>query len=68
MLTSNRSNPKNLTYESILAYALEIFQYDKDKVMSWWMGKQPELGDKSPYEMARDGKARQLIRMMERCV
>lgn len=64
---SYREQPKKLTYEKIFNHALEIFQFDKDKTLAWWMTPQIELGNKSPFQYARDGKGRALVRIIEKC-
>lgn len=59
--------PKNLTYEKVYNYAYSLFGHDKDKTNAWWMGKQEMFDNRSPYEMVKEGKGRQLIRLIERC-
>ena len=68
MLTQEyRSVPRSLTYAKVYSFALELFGYDKDKTNSWWMTKCEELGDKSPYEMVKEGKGRKLLKLIHRC-
>lgn len=66
-MPDNKSSPKNLTYAKVYSYALELFNYDKDKTNSWWLTKQEELGDKAPFELVKEGKGRRLVRMIQRC-
>lgn len=63
----NRKVPRNLTFEKVYNYALELFCYDRDKVNSWWISGNEDLGGMSPYEMVKNGKGRKLIRIMEKC-
>lgn len=63
----SKSNPKSLTYDKVRQIALEIFNYDKDKLNIWWMAKNPHLDDRSPFEVVRDGQGRELVRYLERC-
>jgi hypothetical protein len=58
---------KNLTYEKVYQYALELFEYDRDKANHWWMTKQEELDGLSPFEMVKIGKGRALVRLIQRC-
>lgn len=68
MLPKEEMNrPRNLTYERLYNHALELFGHDKDKTNAWWMGRCEELNNKAPYEMVKEGKARKLMRIMERC-
>lgn len=66
-MQENKCVPRNVTYAKVYSYALELFEYDKDKTNAWWMGKHEELGGKSPYEMVKEGKARKLINIINRC-
>ncbi|HMG16373.1 MAG TPA: hypothetical protein VK590_13040 [Saprospiraceae bacterium] len=66
-MPDNKSNPKNLTYAKVYSYALELFDYDKDKTNSWWLTKQEELGGKAPFELVKEGKGRRLVRIIQRC-
>lgn len=67
MMTDNKSTPKTLTYAKIYSYALELFQYDKDKTNVWWLTKCEQFGDKAPYELVKEGKGRKLMKLMQRC-
>lgn len=68
MLTEEfRSSPKATTYERVYKSALEMFDYDKDKTISWWMTKNEELDGLAPYEMVKIGKGRKLLKIIERC-
>lgn len=62
------SIPKNTTYERVYSVALEFFGHDKDKTHSWWLSKCEEFGNKAPYEMVKEGKGRQLLILMQRCM
>lgn len=59
--------PKSITYEKVYNRALEIFNNDRDKTNSWWIKKKEEFHDKSPYEMVKEGKGRQLMKILEKC-
>jgi hypothetical protein len=67
MIQDNKKVPRSLTYEKVYTFVLELFQYDRDKTNAFWMNKLPELDNKSPYEMVKEGKARKLMRVMEKC-
>lgn len=67
LIDESKSFPRNLTYKQVYNIALEMFQYNKDKTNSWWMTKTEELGGLSPYQMVKNGKGRQLIRLLEKC-
>jgi len=60
------TNNRGITYAKVYSYALEMFQYDKDKTNSWWMSKRPEFDNKSPYELVKSGKAKKVIRIINR--
>lgn len=68
VLRDNKSHSKKLNYQKIYQYALEIFGYDKDKTNSWWLTKCKELDDRSPFEFVRDGRGRELMKMITRCI
>lgn len=68
MIQDNKKVPRSLTYEKVYTFALEIFQYDRDKTNAWWMGAQSELDNKSPYQLVKEGKGRQLMKFMQRCM
>lgn len=67
MLADNKKIPRNLTYARVYSFALELFQFDKDKTNVWWMSKRKELNDKSPFEMVKTGKGRLLMKYINRC-
>jgi len=67
LTTGHRGIAKNLTYEQVFNHALEMFQFNKDKTLSWWMSPQQELGDKSPFQFVKEGNGRALVRIIERC-
>ena len=54
---------RKTTYETVYNKAIEVFQYDKDKALKWYLSEVPEFG-MSPYEMCKAGKARQMIKML----
>jgi hypothetical protein len=60
--------PKNITYATVYEFALEVFQYDKDKLNAWWITRHEELNGKSPYEVIRDGKGQWLMKHLQRCL
>lgn len=59
--------PKNLTYAKVYNYALEMFDYDKDKTNHWWVTKRKEFNDLSPFEMVKIGKGNKLVKLILRC-
>lgn len=59
---------KNVTYEQAFNFALEVFQYDKDKTLGWWMAKRDEFNNMSPYEVVKSGKGRWLMDYLTRCI
>lgn len=61
------NTPKTLTYEKVYSHVLELFNHDRDKANSWWISKNDLLDNKAPYEMVKEGKARKLMRIMEKC-
>jgi len=63
----NKRRPKTLTYERVYNKALEVFDDDRDKTNHWWMTKQKEFNDMSPYEMVKNGKGLRLLKILERC-
>lgn len=68
IITYKNSTPKKVGYQQIYEMALEMFGHDRNKTNSWWLTKQNSLGNKSPYESARDGNARKLMKIIERCI
>ncbi len=63
-----RSCPRRTTYEKVYSYALEMFEYDKDKTNAWWLSKCEALGDKAPYELVKEGKGAKLLTLIQRCI
>lgn len=61
------SKPRNLTYEQVYNRVLELFFHDRDKANAWWMSRNQHLDNKAPYEMIKEGKARKLVRFLQRC-
>lgn len=61
----NKRAPKNLTYEKAFNTILELFQYDKDKAMKWWMMPSIHLGNISPYQMVKMGRGAKLMKFIE---
>lgn len=62
------TKPKNITYERVFNFALEVFQYDKDKTLTWWMTKRDEFGNLSPFEVVKNGNGQWLMDYLTRCV
>ncbi len=56
---------KGISYEDVLNRATEIFGYDKNKALIWYMEKSPRYGNKSPHEMCKSGAFRQVIKDLE---
>jgi uncharacterized protein (DUF2384 family) len=67
ILQEYKRSPKNLTYAKVYNYALEMFQYNRDKTNHWWISRQKILGDKSPFELVKMGKGRKLVRLIQMC-
>jgi len=61
------SKPRNTTYEQVYNYALEIFRFDRQRLNSWWLKKSEQFDNLAPYEMVKIGKARKLMRILEKC-
>jgi uncharacterized protein (DUF2384 family) len=59
--------PRNTTYEKVYNYVLDLFEQDKDKANSWWLGQQEELNGKAPYQMVKEGNGRKLIKILQKC-
>ena len=60
--------PKKLGYDKIYHYALQLFGYDREKTNLWWMTKNEQLDGLSPFEMIKEGKGRQLMKLIIRCI
>ncbi|VVC75968.1 hypothetical protein AQUSIP_12690 [Aquicella siphonis] len=60
------TNKRGISYAKVYSYALEMFQYDKDKTNCWWMSKLPEFGNKSPYEMVKEGRSKEIVKLITR--
>lgn len=58
---------RNTTYARVYSAALDMFGNDKDKTNAWWLSKCEEFGGLAPYEMVKQGKARKLIKLINRC-
>ncbi len=67
-LSDRKSYPRKLSYHKVYQHALELFGYDKDKCNAWWMGKHESLNNLSPFEMVKEGKGRELMKMITRCM
>jgi hypothetical protein len=67
MKNESKSIPRNLTYEQVYDFALEVFYNDKDKRDAWWMSRCEEFGGLSPYLMVKNGKGRRVMRLLEKC-
>jgi len=66
-MNDRKTVSRNLTYARVYNYALEMFDFDKDKTNHWWMNKCEEFGDLSPFEMVKMGKGRKLVKLIQRC-
>ena len=44
--------------------AIEAFGYNKDKAIQWYTTKRPEYGNKSPYEMCKEGKSAAVLKQL----
>lgn len=66
LLDENKRKPRNLTYQQVYNLAFKMFNEDKNKTNSWWMSKQEEFENLSPYEMVKHGKGRKLVKLIER--
>lgn len=62
---TNKHSPKTLTYKQVLNKIIEIFNYDKDKAISWYMSPQEKFDNLTPYQMVKIGKSRKLMRFLE---
>lgn len=63
-----KRSPKNLTYAKVYNVALELFRFDKDKTNTFWMTKNEMLNGLSPFEMVKEGRGRELLKIINRCV
>jgi len=59
---------KKTTYAKVYLTAFELFGFDKNKTNSWWMSPCEEFNNLSPFEMVREGKGRQLLKLMHKCL
>ena len=50
--------------KKVLDCAIEFFN-DKDKAYKWWLTKDPNLKGKSPFQVSKEGKGHQFIKMFE---
>lgn len=60
-------NNQKISYEKVYHYALQLFEFDKDKTNSWWMGKCEELDGLSPFEMVKEGRGIELMKIINKC-
>lgn len=68
MITKEYSHaPRNMTYEKVYNYVLELFGQDRNKANAFWIREQDELGGKAPHQMVKEGKGRKLIKILEKC-
>lgn len=51
-----------ISYESVYEKALEVFGYNKDKAIIWYMTKQEKYGNKSPYELCKAGRSESMLK------
>ena len=65
MLPKNNRRSNKTTYETVLNKAIEVFQYDKDKALKWYMNENSQFG-MSPYQMCKMGKARTVLTMLNK--
>lgn len=58
--------PKRLPFKEILDHVIDFYK-DKDKALMWWMSNNPNLQDKSPFQLAKEGKGHKVMRLIESC-
>ncbi len=54
----------NVSYQDVINILDDIFKGDKDKILSFYLTKQPIFGGISPYEMIKLGKSAKLMKAL----
>jgi hypothetical protein len=52
---------KRLSYEEITKTVLDLFDGNKDKMLSWWVSPNKNFGNLSPFQMAKSGRTDELM-------
>jgi hypothetical protein len=65
-MENNNSKPNG--YEKILNHIIHVFNYDKEKAYRWWMAPNINLENKSPYQLAKEGKSKDLMKILRKCL
>lgn len=68
MKNENRMGKRPHGYERILNHVVHIFNYDKEKAFKWWMTPNVNLEDKSPFQYVKDGRSKELMRILRKCL
>lgn len=68
MKNENRMGARPHGYEKILNHVIHVFNYDKEKAFKWWMTPNSNLEDKSPFQFVKDGKAREMMKILRKCL
>ena len=50
--------------KTVLDTAIEYFD-DKDIALKWWMTALPEYGNKTPYQISKEGNGIKLVKTMQ---
>jgi len=54
------------SYQQVVQTAIEAFGYDKDKALTWYMTKKKEYGDKSPFELCKEGHTASILKELNK--
>ena len=56
---------RRTSLETVYNRVIEVFQFDKDKALTWYLSDLPAFG-MSPYQMCKQGKARKVLRYLNK--
>jgi len=65
-MMKRESRRKPTSYADVYETAIEAFGYDKNKAIKWYTTKRPEYGNKSPYEMCKEGKSAAILKELNK--
>ncbi len=64
----NDKVPRNITYEMIYNLLIDLFESDRDKAMNFYLSRKEAFGWLSPYEMVKNGRGAELLKLIRKAL
>ena len=68
MKNENRCKPHDYGYQRIYNHVIDLFGHDREKANKWWMAPNPYLEDKAPYQLVKEGRGKELNKIIWKCL